>query len=100
MVNITPATTIWNTTSFMQFISNIDAASGNLLVSLVLVGAFLISVFMMKNFDTKTALLSSSGVTAVFALLLSYAGVSTVSFVLPTSVVLIICFIIYLINND
>ena len=97
MVNITPATDIWNTTSFVTFISNVDSASGNLFVLTMIAGTFLITMFMMKNFDTKTTFLSASFTTACVGFLLAYAGVG-LSYTVPTYVLLVAAIIFYMID--
>lgn len=98
MVNLTYATSIWNTTSFLGLLSNVDNASGGLLVSTILVCVFLITWILMKNFDTYTTLLSSSFVTVLFALLFMYMGVSPINMLAPALAVLIVAGLLFIIN--
>lgn len=74
------ATTIWNTTDLLTFISNINSAANGLLINSVLIGIFLLSWFLMKRYDNVTASLSAVATTSVVMMLVAAVGIGSVNY--------------------
>jgi hypothetical protein len=94
------ATTIWNTTDYLTFVSNINSATNGLLINSVLVGVFLLSWFLMKRYDNVTATLSAAATTSIVMLLVAATGVGTRNYGVVGGVILIVVVLYSAINKD
>lgn len=94
------ATTVWNTTDYLTFVSNINTASNGLLINSVLVAIFFLSWFLMKRYDNVTATLSAAATTSVVMLLVSATGVGTRNYGVVGAVVLILLVLYSLIDKN
>lgn len=94
------ATTIWNTTDYLTFISNINTATNGLLINSVLIGVFLLSWFLMKRYDNVTATLSAAATTAVVMLLVAAVGIGSSNYGVVGAVVLLLVVLYTFISTD
>lgn len=94
------ATTMWNTTDYLTFISNVNTAANGLLINSVLIAIFFLSWFLMKRYDNVTATLSAAATTSVVMLLVAFTGVGSSNYGVVGGVVLLLVVLYSLLNNE
>jgi len=75
------ATDIWNQTGFINFMSNINTASGNILGVGLMLSIFTIGLVLFSGFTRNARILNSLALTLFSAIFLSFAELIPVSYV-------------------
>lgn len=81
MSGVVKATEVWNTTEYLGLINNVNSYSNGLLINTFLIVVFLISFYLMKNFETSTAIVSSAIIVGMFCILIGGTGLGSGSYV-------------------
>lgn len=81
MSGVVNATQVWNTSEYLGLINNVNTYSQGLLINSFLIVIFLISFYLMKNFETSTAIVSSSIIVGMFCILVGGTGIGSGTYV-------------------
>jgi len=75
-MTVTDATTVWNNTGLISLISNMNTASGQVIIFGILLAIFAIGMIVFTGYDVESRLLVSSLLSMLCYLLLWYAGIA------------------------
>lgn len=75
-MTVTDATTIWNNTGIISLISNMNTATGQVIIFAILLAIFAIGMIVLTGYEVESRLLVSSFLSMISYLLLWYAGVA------------------------
>ena len=81
MSGVVNATQVWNTTEYLGLINNVNTYMDGLLINTFLIVIFLVSFYLMKNFETSTSIVVSCVIVGMFCILIGGTGIGSGSYV-------------------